>query len=184
MISPFANLFLALQQYIGSLQSGSPAAPIFKTIDQDLGQLEAHYGDMRVPVLWPCCLIDVDSFRFDDMSNNGQNGNGYICIRLGFPPFSASNIAVPAEYVQKALGYYELEQQLHQALQGWCPGDQEGFSGLADIFGPLTRVSSITEQRSDIIRVRKIMYRIAITDFSTQPGFTLTSATPNISLDI
>lgn len=182
MNSHIANLFLALQQHIATLvDTQDQPQPYFRFVDQDFGQLEAHYGDMRVPVSWPCVLIDIDEVSYKDMSQNTQTGIATIILRLGFPPFSSSSSITPAEYRQKALYYYDLEQILHLALQGQAPQlIVDDVDILADVFGRYDRISAKTEPRSDLIRVRTITYTIAFDDHTTQPA---TQLVP-VSLDL
>ncbi len=167
MNSPIANLFLSLQTQIAALADGA-SNTYFKFVEQDLGQLEDHSGDNRPPVMWPCALIDIDGLDTKDLGQNAQEGVLSVCIRVGFPPFSASSAATPLEYRQKAIYFYDLEQLLHKALQGANPGDISGYTALQDVFGPYTRISARTERRNDKIRVRELRYTIGIDDYSTQ----------------
>lgn len=169
MTSPYANLFLAIQSLISNLQDDQQNT-YFKYIDQDLGQLEHE----RPPVQWPCVLIDMDDFQFKPLSNNAQLGTGKITTRIGFPPFSPTSAATPDEYKQKAIYFYELEQILYLALQGWMD------TTLQDIFGSMTRTSAFTERRTDLLRVRVLTWSVGIDDYSaTQP-----QATPPAALNL
>lgn len=183
MNSPFSLLFLALQARIAAITTGDPATPAFKFIDQDLGQLEMHNGDNRPPVLWPCALIDIDEATFENLSDNSQAGVIKVCIRIGFPPYSATSAATPATYRNKALAYYELEQALHTMLHGWYPSivqvTETEQADLSDTIGHLIRTTAVTERRSDIIRVRALTYTISMDDYSTQQLPTPTPFTPS-----
>ncbi len=150
MNSPFANIFLALQQYI---QTNLPA---IKYIDQDLGQLKSG---SRPPVAWPCLLIDFEDFNFENLSENVQTAKGVIMFRLGFAPYSSSAQTTPTPFLQQAISYYDIEWELHKAIQGYSPG--------AD-YGRFIRISSSTQKRSDSYRVRELRYSIAFEDFSTK----------------
>ncbi len=151
MISPFANIFLALRQRIQAEVSA------IKYIDQDLGQLKPA---TRPPVSWPCVLIDFEDFSFDNMADNVQTAKGVVIIRLGFAPLSNTGTATPGLYLQQALGYYDLEWSLHLALQGWSPHDD---------YGRFIRTSAVTQRRPDNYRVRELRYSIAFEDYSTKP---------------
>ena len=151
MNSPFANIFLALRQYIQDEVSG------ITYIDQDLGQLKPA---TRPPVSWPCLLIDFEDFSFGNMGDNVQTAKGTVLFTLGFAPHSNTGTATPTQYVQQALGYYDLEWSLHLALQGWSPGDD---------YGQLIRTGAITRQRPDSYRVRELRYSLAFEDYSTKP---------------
>lgn len=149
MNSPFANIFLAIQQRI---QTG---VSTITYIDQDLDQLKAS---ARPPVSWPCLLIDFEDFNFDNMGANVQTARGTVVLRLGFAPYSNSSQATPSVYLQQALGYYDIEWALHKIIQGWSPGDD---------YGCLIRTSVTTQKRTDNYRVRELRYSIAFEDYST-----------------
>jgi hypothetical protein len=151
MNSPFANIFLAIQQRILT------EVPAITYIDQDLGQLKAN---SRPPVSWPCVLIDLEDFDFENLGENVQTAKGTVVLRLGFAPHSGSTQFTPPSYRQQAIGYYDLEWLLHKAIQGWAP---------ADDMGGLIRTSVGTQKRTDNYRVRELRYSIAFEDYSTKP---------------
>jgi len=152
MNSPFANLFLAVQQHI------QDTVPAIVYIDQDLGQLKNNdKPSFRPAVSWPCVLIDFDDFSFQNLSENVQTVEGTVVLKLGFAPFSSSGQATPTTYKEKAIEYYDIEWNLNKTMQGWTPGNDYGY---------LSRSTSITEKRNDAIRVREIRYRIAFEDYS------------------
>ena len=180
MNSPFALLFLSLQSQIADLADNA-GNKYFKYVDQDLGQLEAHNGDNRPPVSWPCVLIDIDQMSFKSIGTNVQEGVGQFTIRIGFIPYSNTNVITPQQYREKALQYYDLEYKLHLHLQGATPGDITGYETLQNIFGAYDRLATETEQRSDLIRVRKLTYTIGMDDYSTKTAQTFTPAAIHIT---
>ena len=185
MNSIFSLLFLAIQARINTITTGSPATPVFPTNDAEYGQLEAHSGDNRPPVSWPCALTDIDNAVFAEIGGNSENGVATVIIRLGFPPYSSSSSITPPEFRNKALYHYELEDQVHKNLHGWSPStvdiDNTHQADLSDIFGHMIRVSARTEDRTDMIRVRVLTYTIGLEDYSTKPVITQTPATPVIT---
>jgi hypothetical protein len=150
MNSPFANIFLSLQQHIKT------ELPEIRYIDQDLGQLNAN---TRPPVSWPCVLIDLENFDFENLGENVQTAKGTIVLRLGFAPHSNSSQISPQTNIRQAINYYDLEWSLHKTIQGWAPGDD---------MGSLVRTSATTQQRNDQYRVREIRYSIAFGDYSAK----------------
>jgi len=150
MNSPFANIFLAIQQQIKT------GVTTITYIDQDLGQLKSN---ARPPVSWPCVLIDFEDFNFDNMGENVQTAKGTVVLKLGFAPYSNSAQVTPSTYLQSAIGYYDIEWALHKVMQGWSPGDDYGY---------LIRTSATTQKRTDNYRVRELRYSIAFEDYSTQ----------------
>lgn len=169
MNSPFANIFLALQQLVQAQVTD------IVYIDQDLGQLQPGKNTTRPAVQFPCLLIDFDDFNYQDMGNLVQSVEGTVVLKLGFAPYSNSSSSTPGTYVQKAIGYYDIEWALHKALQGWSPG--------AD-YGSLIRSHTYTLKRTDNIRVREIRYRIAFQDFSTKPVLQNVAATLVPTLEV
>lgn len=150
MNSPFAKIFMSVQQRISS------ELPAIKYIDQELGQLKAG---TRPPVSWPCVLIDFEDFDFENLSENVQTSKGTIVVRLGFQPYSNSSQITPAPVIEQAISYYDLEWEMHKVLQGWAPDND---------FGSLCRVSVTTQKRSDNYRVRELRYSIAFEDYSAK----------------
>lgn len=124
-----------------------------------MGQLSAK---ARLPVSWPCVLIDFDDFQFDNLSENVQMARGRVVVRLGFNPHSGTGKDTPADYRAAALAYYDLEWTLHKALQGWSPDGDE--------YGHLMRASAATQRRQDGCRVRELSYCISFDDYSAKPG--------------
>ena len=150
MNSPFAIIFLALQQRIQA------EVPTITYIDQDLGQLRSK---TRPPVSWPCVLIDFEDFSFEHLGENVQTATGTVVLRLGFEPHSNSSQATPLPYIQQAIAYYDIEWALHKAVQGWSP---------ATDLGSFARISAATQTRADNYRVRELRYSLAFEDHSTK----------------
>jgi len=165
MDSIFATMFLAIQAQIKTLAS-------VKWIDQDLGQLE-NYGD-RPPVKFPCVLLDFETTEFSNLGQLAQVGEGTMLVRLAFAPFSHSNGYTPDAYRQLALEYYNIEHNLHLKLQGF--GSEK--------FGPMMRVSAVTEERNDAIRVRQLRYTISFEDVSTIVAPTEENTFPRPPLEV
>ena len=186
MISPFAILYIAIQQRI------KEKVPAIRWIDQNLAQLESSE---RPPVSWPCVLIDFDDWNFENMSELAQTASGNVIIRLGFAPFSGTNNLTPTAYKLKALEYYEIECQLYKALHGWTPtlteetlsdfGNDVGndLGGMQKLlndaqgwnFGSMIRSAAVTEKREDLFRIRVMPFSLAFEDYS---AMRVTETTP------
>jgi hypothetical protein len=152
MNSPFANLYIDLQKRIAAY------ADDIAHIAPDVGQLSAK---SRPPVSWPCALIDFEDFTFTNLGRNVQVAAGTVLIKLGFAPHTVAAQDTPDEYRDAAIGYYDIEWELHKALQGWSPTNEH--------YGSLCRTSVTTQRRSDSYRVRELRYSISFDDYSTQP---------------
>ena len=168
MNSPFANLFLLLQQRV------QDNVPDITYIDQDLGQLNPDC-EGTFPVTFPCLLIDFEDFSFRDLSENVQTAAGTILLKLGFSSYSSSGQSAPEESKENALRYYDIEWSLHKTLQAWDPGDA---------YGHLDRQRTNTQTRNDLLRVREIRYSLAFEDYSTKYNENTAPAGPQISREI
>ncbi len=130
MDSLFSNLFLALEERIGT------NAPLIKGVYPELSQTEDYNG---APSEWPCVFIDFTNLTYSNMSGLIQEGSGELQCRLAFQVTGQDGSTVldtPA-----ALSHYEAELQLHQALQGWANG----------IIAPLNRIKITTEDRGGCV---------------------------------
>jgi len=189
MISPFAALFIAIQQRLATILDVNSQQAI-KFIDQDLSQLEDTAGGYnRPPVSWPCALIDIHDTSFTSYAALVQQGQVGVSIRLGFPPFSSTALQVPVADRNKALYYYDLEQAIVLALHGWTPGtvtidDNGNTFDLSNIFGDLIRMRAVKEDRNDLLRVRCIYFTLPMEDHSTEEVQQYTSATPNFTIGL
>jgi hypothetical protein len=148
--SPFANIFIAIQQRILS------EAPEIVFVDHNFGQLD-DYSNGRPPVHFPCALIDFQNWSFENMGSQAQRAEGDVVISLAFAQHGQSHNGQPQQWREAALKYYDLEWKLHKALQTWSPGDD---------FGCLTRTAVVKDNRPLNVRVRTITYRLAFEDYS------------------
>ena len=151
----FAQLLLKLQAHIKT-----EVAEI-RYINQDLGQLEVY--DMGSPsVSWPCVLVDMSDTNYSDLHGGTQEANVCtILFRLGFNPFSQTSNLQPEEVRKLGLQYYEIEQKLYQALQGY---DADG------LMQPMTRTRMATEKREeDAFRVRVLIFTTSFEDDGARP---------------
>lgn len=151
MNSYFGQLFLDLSDRIKT------QVPAIKWVDQDLGQLEDY--EVRPAVDFPCVLIDFAATSYTQLTEDSQIGDVTVLLRLGFAPFSQANAAAPTSVREKALEYFEIEQLLFQAVQGF----QTEYSGS------MMRMSTDTEQRDDKIRVRILSFATSYEDYSMLP---------------
>lgn len=146
--------------------------PSIKWVDQDLGQLEEDTD--RPSVAFPCVLIDFGSTNYSELHEGEQWADNTLQMRIGFNPYSSAAVATPLEQRQKALAYYEIEQQVYQAFQYW-----DG-NGLCQ---PMTRTYGGTEKnRADMLRVRTMLFTTTFMDDSAAPA-TLKVTRPLISLN-
>lgn len=193
MTSIYTQLFLALQQRLVLIKDINNN-DVLKYIALDLGQLENYVvgnnGGGKPPVDWPCALIDLADAKYTDMSDRCQQGTMIVVLRLGFAPMAPTSDNTSQKFRQKALSFYELEQAVNQVLHGWAPTTVDVVNSTGEIetqdltntFGAFSRISASTEQRSDFIRVRTLVYSIGIQDMSLATQYTTVPVT--LSLDI
>ncbi|MCD6011654.1 MAG: hypothetical protein K0Q79_1516 [Flavipsychrobacter sp.] len=189
MNSPFALLFLAMQERIGAIIDPDTSDPLFAFIDQDYGQLERTISGLP-SVSFPCALIDIEDADFDNAGDNTQTATLKISIRVGFAPYSSTSGLTPEEWKLRALAFYEQEQALHLALQGWSPGEVTiteeplATADLSDTFGHFIRVHTHSERRVDTLRIRHLTYTIGMQDYSTRPVVTMAEVEPDIEDEV
>jgi hypothetical protein len=146
-IDPLANMFSKIVLRLAT------QVPELRYVEQDLGQLDNY--DIRPAVAWPCCLLDLDEFKYFETANDRrQFGDGFISLRIGLVRYSESNNLVADNVRMNALRFYKIENKINAALHGW---QDDGFSRL------LRRFSG-TEKRNDDIRVRVVKYAISYED--------------------
>jgi hypothetical protein len=148
----FGLLFVALQEQIKT------EVPEIRYIDTDIGQIDFYNpDDGPPPISLPAVLIDFPETPYDQLSQMVEEGQPQIRCRLVFAPFSNTNNLTPAQWKEKGLYYFELEQKLYRALKGFHA------NGLCQ---PLNRQSQATEKRQDSLRVRENIFTTRFEDHS------------------
>lgn len=160
MESPNGQLFIAIQERLKA------KATSLKWIDQNLGQLDIT---PRPPVNFPCALIDLVGFVYEDLPNGAQRATGKAVITIATSPFNNSNAVTPMPQREKALDYYEIEKDVHKALHNWSP---------ANGFDKLTRRTMDKQEREDSIRERFLVFDCGYLDCSAVKA-TTSVARPN-----
>lgn len=155
----FAQVLVKLQERIKLM------VPEIRYTDQDLGQLEWY--EIRPAVSFPCVLIDFNNTVYDQMQLDQQEGNASFTLRLAFPQYSSSNSLAPDDVKEKALKYYEIENRLYKAIQGY---DADG------LMQPATRTNAASERREeDSFRVRVLTFTTIFFDTEAQQEMTIVS---------
>lgn len=183
MNSKFAQIFLAIQNRLATLVASGIGTgvigitfvvgtqnPLIRHIDHNIGQLRTK---LRPAVDYPFVFIDFEGWKFEDMGVNAQTAEGNVIITLGFTPYDNTSEDVPEVYKELALGYYDIETAINIALHGWSPD--------VDDVGSLTRIAATPDNQRPDIRIRKITYKLAFEDYSTEDQYTTAPATPDIT---
>lgn len=167
---PYSYLFLAISKTLADLKDADDQ-PLLAFVDQDLGQLEYSSGDGRVPVAFPCALIDIAGVALEPSASGDQNGAIQINVRLGFPPYSSALAGAPTSSVNDALQYYNIETIVYNALHRFHPkecitGTNEDnepiLTQFPDTFGQLLMSKAFSEDRGDFIRVRVLSFTTTV----------------------
>lgn len=97
-------------------------------IDEDWGQID--YYSPNMPVKWPCCLIDIQSGQFSNISKDmskrpRDRQNGIFLAKITIANMRLSNTSFLAPQGQKdnAWAIFELVEKIHQKLHGFSPND-------------------------------------------------------------
>lgn len=90
-----------------------------KYVDEDWGQLD--YYNNHPPVQWPCCLIDVGSVSWQNLSHKQQQGTATITISIATTKLTNTSSRAPATQREQAWAIHDVLQQVHQALHHYLP---------------------------------------------------------------
>ena len=161
MESPYANLFLAIQDRI------TEKVPEIKYIDQNMCQYLNE--DFRKNMLFPCLLIDFPITNFSEMQGNNQLADADIVVTLFHDIWNNTSSITPLEIKQAGLKYLEIDQKIYMALQGWNP----------DFCTPLMRGQNKSHNSNDIgLIVRETQFSSSFEDYSCD------DATPRLRLGL
>lgn len=154
MNSIFNRLLINMQTKLTTEVPDVPdGARGIRYIDQDLGQLDFY--ETTPNVSFPCVLVDFGQTVYQER-HGSQFAKMTITLRLGFNPYSNSSNLTPAEYREKALEYYEIEDKIFKSLQDWDGGSLLMLS--------MIRKEAATEKRQDIMRVRTLTFEATYED--------------------
>lgn len=136
------------KQFILDVQARMKAkVSVIKFIDQNLGQWgESNFA---ASVGLAGMLIDFPDTDYSQIQGNDQLGSVNIKISLFFTTHSQSYNLAPEGTRAKALDYYDIEQKVVAALQGWH----------CDYFTPLNRTKAISRNQNELnLRIRELTF--------------------------
>lgn len=149
MESPYANLFLAIQDRI------MDQVPEIKYIDQNMGQYLKD--EFRNNMLFPCLLIDFPATTFTGLQGDNQLGDTTVIVTLFHDIWNNTNSITPIAIKEAGLKYLEIDQKIFMALQGWCP----------DFCTPFTRGQNKSQNNNDVgLMVRETYFSFEFEDYS------------------
>ena len=159
------NIWLSIQAQLATISD-------LQFIDLDTGQLEYKDMHQRPQVLLPCALFDFVKSEYIDLSENYQEGELLLEVRIGINPYTQATNYFTDTQKENALNFFYIEQEVYVALQGWS----------TQYFGPLTRVSLKSEKRNDKLRVRIMQFKFNYLDASAIAA-TTSIARPGLQLN-
>lgn len=156
---------MIIQQIITDVQNRLKAeVPALRYIDEDWGQLE--YG--QPPVQWPCALIDVDGFHYQQLGELEQRGEGTVYIRIADLRLSNTSAQAPAYQKEKSAELFQLLADVYKALHGFTGGD----------YSAMIRQSLVRVRRNDTTREYRFVFRTAYRERSApRPSAPVTKIT-------
>lgn len=148
----YKSLFLALQDRI------TTEVPEIKFIDQNIGQY--GFDDFRAKVAFPAVLIDFPNTSFSALAGNIQLGSASIEISLFFDVYAQTYHFAPEETKDIGLHYFEIEQKIFKALQGW---EADGLCS------PLIRTDAKSQNNNEIgMRIRQVYFSTEFEDYTLE----------------
>lgn len=145
LTSPLALLF---EKLIARIEA---QVPDIRMIDHDWNQLDFE----NPPITYPCLLIDFPDTSFTQMQKY-QLAQAAVRLKLIYRSFTATSNITPTTNREDALAFYELEQQVYEALQAWYA------DGL--LSNAMIRKNASTDKRDDGLRVRVIDFECGFND--------------------
>ncbi len=145
-----------MKTLLESVQNKLSEIKELKYIDENWGQLD--YYSPNMPVQWPCCLIDLQTAQFDNVSKDftkrpKERQNANISVELTLANMKLTNTSFNAPKGQKdnAWRIFELAEQIHRTLHGKVPVENASR---------LIRTSFGRVQRDDGVQEYKITYTL------------------------
>lgn len=148
----YKTLFLALQEHIAK------EVPEIKFIDQNIGQY--GFDDFRAKVAFPAILIDFPNTTFSALAGNIQLGVASVEISLFFDVYAQTYHFAPRETKEIGLNYFEIEQKVFKALQGF------NANGLCT---PFVRSEVRSQNNNEIgMRIRQLYFSTEFEDYTLE----------------
>jgi len=143
----FSKIVLDLENRILS------EVPEIKCIGQDLGQLTSSEDHSSHNIAFPAVFIEFTDSKYSNLATHHQLGE----ISLNIQFITETHLQMEHQLAQtKNREYLEIENKLHQALQGWS----------LDYFSDLSRLQIQSENKTDMgLRLRSMIYTTEYEDY-------------------
>lgn len=143
-----------MKQLLQNIQNRLAEIPELQYIDEDWGQID--YYSPNMPVKWPCCLIDIQSGQFSNISKDmskrprdRQNASFVVKISLANMRLTNTSYLAPKGQKDNAWAIFELVEKVHQKLHGFSPLEN---------CSKMLRTSFGRTQRDDGVQEYAVMY--------------------------
>lgn len=143
-----------MKQLLQNIQNHLAEIPELQYIDEDWGQID--YYSPNMPVKWPCCLIDLQSGQFSNISKDiskcprdRQNASFMVKISLANMRLTNTSYLAPKGQKDNAWAIFELVEKVHQKLHGFSPNEN---------CSKMLRTSFGRTQRDDGVQEYAVMY--------------------------
>lgn len=143
-----------MKQLLQNIQNRLAEIPELQYIDEDWGQID--YYSPNMPVKWPCCLIDIQSGQFSNISKDmskhpkdRQNASFVVKISLANMRLTNTSYLAPKGQKDNVWAIFELVEKVHQKLHGFSPLEN---------CSKMLRTSFGRTQRDDGVQEYAVMY--------------------------
>lgn len=143
-----------MKQMLQNIQNRLAEITELQYIDEDWGQID--YYSPNMPVKWPCCLIDLQSGQFSNISKDmskhprdRQNASFMVKISLANMRLTNTSYLAPKGQKDNAWAIFELVEKVHQKLHGFSPLEN---------CSKMLRTSFGRTQRDDGVQEYAVMY--------------------------
>jgi hypothetical protein len=148
-----------MQEIITNLTAHLVAnCPALKYVSHDWGQLD-YYAE-NAPVKWPCALIDIAQVQYSNAAEGEQHAVYTLLVRIAALPLGNVSGAAPEAMKQLATQWWQLPQQVHQALHGHV---------AHDACTPLVRTTGRRLRRDDGVMLWEVTYQMGRTEEMAMP---------------
>ena len=138
-----------MKQILINIQNQLAEITELRYIDEDWGQID--YYSPNIPVQWPCCLIDIQSGNFSNLSKdfskslkNRQKAEFSVKITLANMKLTNTSYLAPQEQKEQVWAIFELIEKIHQKLHGFSP-HENCSKMLRTTFGRTQRDDGVQE---------------------------------------
>lgn len=145
-------LFIAIQEKVKLEIPDSPASPGIRESNHDIGQIDIE--GVRPNVSFPWLGLDFAENNYEQKQLRKQWNKFKLSCRIAFDPFSSTSSLSPVEIREKGFAYNDIEDKLYKCLQDCRFQNGDRFYLITG----LRRISCVTENRKDTLKVLRVIY--------------------------